>query len=70
MHGSSKLTSYPLRSLSGCPRVSVETKKELMRREVEIKLACSDNAPEVGPKPIKIQAGQRKFKLITLHAVI
>jgi hypothetical protein len=32
-----------------------------MRREVEIKLACGDNAPEVGPKPIKMQAGQRKF---------
>ncbi|XP_028406223.1 suppression of tumorigenicity 18 protein-like isoform X2 [Dendronephthya gigantea] len=46
------------RSLSGCPRVSVETKKELMRREVEIKLACGDNSPEVGPKPIKMQAEQ------------
>ena len=40
----------------------METKKELMRREVEIKLACGDNAPEVGPKPIKMQPGQRKYK--------
>lgn len=49
--------------MSGCPRVSVETKKELMRREVEIKLACGDSTGnEVGPKPIKLQSGQRKFR--------
>ena len=47
-------------SLSGCPRVSVEAKKELMRREVEIKLACGDTGTEVGPKPIKMHSGQRK----------
>lgn len=52
------------RSLSGCPRVSVETKKELMRREVEIKLACGDSVEnEVGPKPIKLQSGQHMDRL-------